>query len=535
MFEELLGDIHKVGLSRYTEQTFVVADGRTLKFNHENLFMMALNWGTATSRDAIRDGYNITDGDVSTMLATLTPEQLAMVNATWKVNESMWPQLAAASMNRYGVVPAKLDAVPFTVNGVEMTGGHMRLFYKSYKVEVKGEQQAASTRANLMPNKASSLHERVGSDNMEVLLDRSNIVTAIEESLHFIAFAETSNYLRRLINAKDIQATIMRKHGPAFHGSLMAQLNNLLTNRRSPAGNEFEKWLSPAFRLFRQAATMRHLVGSLRNVVQQVTALPIAVADVGAIPMFNAIALYATDNTAVTEMIESKSVFMRNRTSFVNREAADHLNKLSVNGEVAYMWNNLMSMGFIPQTYIDKVIAMPTWLAAYEKAINTHGDESRAVSDADTLVAESVGSGADIHMGAAFNSNNSELVRTFTLFGSFFNAYYQRMYRDTKGGRMKPGSSYQPEWITSPQALHTLITVPIIVAAMSAVLVMDLPEEEESYPEWILKRYASFLSGTNTHRAGMFSALGSVDSHRRQCSPVLKRDQYERLKRSKLS
>ena len=289
----------------------------------------------------------------------------------------------------------------------------------------------------------------------------------------------------------------MRKHGQSFHGALMAQLNNLLTNRRAPAGNEFEKWLSPAFRLFRQAATMRHLVGSLRNVVQQVTAFPIVVADVGTIPMFNAIALYATDHEAVTEMIESKSVFMRNRTSFVNREAADHLNKLSVNGEVAYMWHNIMAMGFVPQTYIDKVIAIPTWLAAYEKAINTHGDESRAVSDADTLVAESVGSGADIHMGAAFNSNNSELVRTFTLFGSFFNAYYQRMYRDTKGFRMKDnGGGFQPEWITDPKALHTLITLPIIVAAMSAALVMDLPEEEEDWPEWILKRYGSFLSGT---------------------------------------
>jgi len=178
---------------------------------------------------------------------------------------------------------------------------------------------------------------------------------------------------------------------------------------------------------------------------------------------------------------------MRNRTSLVNREANEFLKNAIIATKFQNTWQKFVDAGFTPQTVVDAGIAFPTWMAKYEQAIAAHGDERRAQGEADAAVAESVGSGADIHLGGAFNSNTTEFARTMTLFGSWFNAYYNRMYRDTKGFN---------EW--TPASFATLVTVPMMSALLSAVVIMDFPDDDsdEEYWAWALKRYGSFMAGT---------------------------------------
>lgn len=151
------------------------------------------------------------------------------------------------------------------------------------------------------------------------------------------------------------------------------------------------------------------------------------------------------------------------------------------------MWNVFAAHGFTPQTIIDAAIAFPTWWAKYETEFNSHQDDGRAISAADTAVAESVGSGSDLHLGTWFNSKNPEIVKTMTVFGSWFNAYYQRMYRDTKGFTSM-----------SPAAAHTILTLPLIVATLSAILIMDIPDDDDddAWGKWLAKNYFSFVGGT---------------------------------------
>jgi hypothetical protein len=61
------------------------------------------------------------------------------------------------------------------------------------------------------------------------------------------------------------------------------------------------------------------------------------------------------------------------------------------------------------------------------------------------------------------------------------------MYRETKG------------WSeASPAGFHAVATMPLMVGVLASVLVMDFPDDDddESWWEYVLTRYAVFLSGT---------------------------------------
>jgi len=143
---------------------------------------------------------------------------------------------------------------------------------------------------------------------------------------------------------------------------------------------------------------------------------------------------------------------------------------------------------------IDRLLAYPTWLAEYEQQMELHGDDRRAASAAASAVADSVGSGDDIHMGALYHQNQTEWIKTFTVFGSWFNNYLNNAYRATQGGTV---------WV-STEALRAVFTTPLVVAILSALIVVDGPdpddlEDDDKWAAWLAKwgavQYGKFMMG----------------------------------------
>jgi len=482
-FQEILGDIYRVGLTRGGNKTYLLDSGLTFDAHNEARFMLAVYWGTETSREAVRDGYGMTDNDVMKIMSDLTTEQLKMVNKVWEMNETVWPQLSSASVKLLGVAPPKLDAMPFTVNGVNMSGGHMRLMYDSSRLDLKADQDQATRMQTVVPTRAGSTFARVGGGGSPVKLYTSNISQSLEENIHYIAFAESGRRTQSLINNPKVKQAIEQKHGNGFFGALIENLEGTISNR---SYRETVKTIARISKLLRRAATYKHLCFSIRNTVQQFSSLPVIVDELGVVPVINAMNRIVTDNDLV-DFINDRSPFMKERASFVNREAAEFLKDLDVTNNVQKKYRDFASKGFFMQTAIDSLLAYPTWLATYERQFELHGDDKRASSEANTAVAESVGSGSDLHMGALFQKNQSEFVKIMTLFGSWFNSYYQRMYRSTEG------------WTTADAGtIKALFMTPVISATMAALLVMDYPadDSDEAWYEWMTKRYVSFMGGT---------------------------------------
>lgn len=484
-YREELGDLFRLGINHKESgrREYRLQSGVVVTFTAEQRLMMAVYWGTESSREAVREGYGMTDADVARVMQDLTKDHLNLINAIWKVNESLWPDLASAAIARHGVAPPKLDATPFIVNGVKMTGGHMRLFYDSQTLEMKDEQEKAGHTMEVVPSKAGSLHARIGSGGKPVLLDKNNIARQLNEVTHYIAFAEISEDIRSIVNNKDVKDAVETKHGIGFYEALVDTIEGITGNR---AERETTKFIARLSRWARRAATAKHLMFSPRNTIQQLASIPIVLKQVGPVKAAGAFLRLANPETrkATVAFINERSTFMENRASMVNREASEFINRMQASDKYEHVWNEFAKYGFAPQTLVDSFFAYPTWLSSYEQSMENHGDEKRAISEADTAVAESVGSGSDLHLGGMFQQNRSELIKMLTVFGSWFNNYYQRVYKATEAGTK-----------IDMNAAMEITLLPFTVAILSALLVMDEPEDDEPLPEWGAKRYAGFMAG----------------------------------------
>ena len=488
LMKDRLSDIYKLHLDR-KKWNVALESGATIPMTTESRFMLAMYWGTESSREAIMDGHGMTENDVIKILSGMSDAELNTVNEMWEINEHLWPELVKTVVAHEGVAPAKLDPTPFEINGIKLTGGHQRLFYDSLDIEIKNEQERAVNSAKIMPSKAGSAHARVGSGGKPVLLDLSNVTRSIDDVIHYIAFADTGARVRSIINAKDVKSAIENKHGVGFHRALVEQINSITGNKQ--ASYEIPA-IARTFRYLRGAATARHLMYSVRNTVQQVSAIPIAMQEVGTKNYLESAKRFYTreGHDQIKQFVNEKSAFMSERASFVNREAAENIRKLGFeNTKMKKMYQTFLDNGFAPQTYVDSVIAYPAWISRYEQAMAEHGDEGKAISQADSSIAESVGSGSDLHLSGLFQSTNTELVKSWSIFGSWFASYFQRMYRDTEGFTTA----------NSKDALYTLVTTPLLSGVIAAALIMDLPDEEskdENWAKWALIQYAKFMGGT---------------------------------------
>ena len=481
-FRVIQGEIAALNLTRKELPPTKLDNGNSIAFTAEARFMLGMYWGTESSRQAIRDGFGMTDNDVMNILSGMTKQQLETLNTVWQVNESLWPDLSSVSVQMFGIAPPKLPATPFIVNGVTLTGGHMRLFYDSTEIGLEEENKQAAEMGRMLPSRAGSTYARVGSGGRPPSLDINNITRAYGDNLHFIAYAKTGKRLRGLLNNKEVRSAIERKHGTGFYKAMVDTVHGVVGNQ---SHREVDRLVTRLSKLARHAATMRYLAYSIRNVVQQGGALPIAAQEVGTVNLINAYLRFAVGGKEYSRFVKERSVFMRNRTSLVNREANEYLQSMKLSGTAGLAWRRFQQFGFAPQQVVDALVAYPVWMARYEQEMEKHGDEALAISNADTSVSESVGSGTDLHLGGMFQQNNPEFTKLMTAFGSWFNSYYQRIYRDTRGFTGFDWETFQ-----------TIFTTPFIVAVLSALLVMDGPGDDEDWLPWAMQRYASFMGAT---------------------------------------
>jgi hypothetical protein len=489
-FKELMGDndITLINDNSKSVRTVVRADGSNWRLSSRQRMMLALYWGTETSRQRVTDGFNVTEAEVHEMMSHMSEQELNMVKAVWEHSNYMKPEVFKTTVDREGVPPTTLDSTPFVVNGVQMPGGHMRIFYNNYDSpaaqKVRLDTDALSMVNSVTPSLAASAQERAQTVNHKLSLDPNNIFRNIEENVHFIAMSEVGARLQSVLNNKEVQATIAEYHGPAFRDALLQNVQGITTNYREAEPSEL---LAKAVKHFRSTLSSQHLMYNLGNIMLGTASTIPAVDQVGPVEYSKSMQRLTFDYENTVSYIESKSPAMRARKTHLTREHADAMRNIRSGSKLEKTVQDFSRAGFKMHVLLDQMVGYPVWDAVYRKGMNDHGNESRAIVDADTLVAEVVGSGHGIHMGNLFQEGQPSYIQMLTIFQSFFNSGpTQRVYKATRGeGRKLP-----------PASIRALVIVPMGMAIMANFVASNIPkgaEEDDSWWKWAGLSWTGFL------------------------------------------
>ena len=471
------------------ERTIKTEAGNDFTLSRRGRVMFALYWGSPESREALMTGDNLTVNDANKMLSFMTGKELDLVEKIWELNESFWPRLAEVSRKMTGIVPAKVEHVPYAVGKRVMKGGYMRLYYdydQRDSWQAVGAEDAKITRSGarlVTQTKHGSRNERVGSGGRKVSMSVNNIFRAMDEVIHDISFAETARKVTRVMANKDVSGAIINHYGKEKYESINSSLEGII------AGNVSNSHPINAFiRHFRTAATYSMLGYSLRNLIQQPVAVTNMFGKIGEVPVIAAMGDFVMNRNKWGKFVQDRSEFMRNRTSLVNREVAEIM--ASVGGNV--MSNKLKQHAFDMQTMGDAMIAYPGWLAAYRQGLKRFGDEAKAVVFADEAISATIGSGLMKDMspllqgsGRLAQTVGPEMLKTITFMGSYFNVI----------GRLIRDANKQADFKTIKGVAEYTRQMTWYLAApaiLSALLVGQGPDDDENWFSWVTKTVASY-------------------------------------------
>lgn len=500
LYKEQFKDLNDLSIGKSDKKSIIRENGNKYTLSSEGRVMLAMYWGSLYSRDALMRGNKLTQTDVEKMLAYMTEDELELVNRLWKLNEVLWPESSAQAIRLYGVAPEKVEAAPFIVNGVEMTGGYTRIYYASSIKELDANEEATHQTALLSYSKQGAMHERIGSGGKKLLLDKSNIIRALNENIHSLAYADNFKKIASFLNNKKLKEVIIQKYGHNFYDALTRKIESDMGAKRDV---ELERIWSKIARLLRISATYKHLGFSPKNTMQQFSAVPIAGQEVGRGKLLLQYTNFANNPLAYMEKINKMSSFMDNRAPSINREAADQLGKISEDSAL----KTFKEFAFIMQTTIDALNAYPTWMTQYENVMGRESKEAltkedieeahkKAIIDANLAVKESIGSGMDVDLGRLLSPKRNETTRMMTMFNSWFNAYANRVFRDSRRfarrKHIKNEIEFQDKNLTR-EMLQTVTLTPLITMMLTSLLVMDGPEDDENWIWWGAKQYGTFM------------------------------------------
>lgn len=494
----------------------VEVPGLTVKLTHGAALSLALNWGNAGNRDAIlastihgRPQWTVEQ--VHAVLATLTRDEWAFVKATWEYINTFWPDIAALQTRLTGLAPDKVEADPFTVRtadgfDLELPGGYYPLQYDGsyswaqFKADVKGEtQDIGATSYTRAATKHGHTETRVGSGGKPVKLDLSVLTNHVRNVVHDLTHREAILDVNRLLERPGVRSAIEQAVGIPMYRALRPWLVRVANDRLPPA-SPVEELLGRA----RVGATIVNMGLKVTTAVVQPLGILQTVDLVGAKYTRRGLSAFFANPRKAWRYVKESSTAMRNRQASFDRDVRDITKRKGKLSGIERAWFYFTGLA-------DMAVAVPSWIGAYQKSMETlaPGDHEAAVAFADSAVRLSQSGGAAKDLARI--QGGPESMRLFTMFYSYFSALYGLGRRRVAG--LKQGRIGVPEFAGSVLLLWFLPSV------LSELIAGRGPEDDEDAAAWAAWQVARYPLGAMVGVRDLASALGP-DGFSYELSPV---------------
>ncbi len=453
----------------------------------DQLVAIALNMGNAGNRDKLAGGYGWdADAVMAVLNDNLTADEWQYVQSLWDTIDTLWPRIEAMEKRLNGVAPDKIEALPISTSAGVLAGGYYPVVYDPAK-NIDSELNAAKS-GDLFENIYTRANTSRGFTKQRTKVERpiwlniGVIERHLSEVIHDLTHREAIMQADKFLSDKQIAAAVDETLGPDVRRQFRPWLQHIANEwayDRAGMGAA-EKFL----RAMRRNTTFVGMAFRASTVLMQVAGYSDSAGTIGGKAMLRGMTTFARNPKAAIDFVLERSGEVRARMDTLDRDIRDIARKHA--GEKKVL-SAAQQFGFIGIGWADRLVVVPTWIGAYNKALETGASEADAVYAADKAVRGSQGAGAAKDLAAIQRGRgpSGEAYKLLTMFYSYASGYYQRMRslgRDVKRANASdiPGLMARSFW---------LIIVP---ALASQALAGRLPDEdkEESWAGWAFQNIA---------------------------------------------
>ncbi len=457
--------------------------GRPFVFTRDQLVSIALNVGNQSNLDKLTGGYNWQEGEVMSVLANeLTQEEWTYVQSVWDTIESLWPQIEAMEKRINGVAPDKIIAQPVETPFGTLKGGYFPVVYdprRNYDAEANAAKnsnifEAIYTRAS---TPKGFTKERTAVER-PIHLSLGIINRHVSEVIHDLTHREAIMQADKFLSNKRIMKAVDDTMGPEvrklFRPWLQRIANEWAYDRAGNAGMEgFIKKLrlnTTIVGMGFRASTILMQAAGYSNSFERVGARWVA-------PRLKDVA-----NPEAWRFVLENSKEVAARMESLDRDMRDNVK--SAMGKTDWL-TAPKRFAFHGIAYMDRVVVVPTWLGAYDKAIAGGMTEEDAIYAADKAVRQSQGSGAAKDLAAVQTGRGpaGEALKLLTMFYSYMSAFYQRQ---RNLGRDVRNASASDIPALMARAWWLLIVPPVLAELLAG----RGPEDDEDWAAWSFEKIA---------------------------------------------
>ena len=466
--------------------------GRSL--NKESQIAIALNMGNEGNIQRLLGGEGWTMEQVMPVLQSLTKRELQAVQQIWDYFETYRPMIAEKERRIYGKEPKWVEPKPLQVTSadgevVNMRGGYYPIKYDPLASmraesfadaeEAKRQMQGAFTSSTTRRSFTKSRVEEV--KGRPLLYTLSGMYSGINDVIHDLAWHEWLIDANKLMRSQQIDEAIRNQYGPEFKDQLKTWINDVAAGERM-ATNSGEVALGR----LRQGISAAGLGFNVLSAVQQITGFNQSIVRVGVKYIGRGITKTISSPMLAMKEVNEKSSFMANRARTQFRELNELRNM--VQDESPAM--RAVKMGaYFMMMRMQRMVDVPTWWGAYEKAIGEGNDEKRAIALADQAVIDSQGGGMVKDLSAI--ERGGPALKLFTVYYSYMNTVFNMAAAQTMTAKSK--GKLAADYLM-------LFVVPVVLTSMLKGALVPSGDDDEWDWEKIARKLAaeqlSYLMGT---------------------------------------
>lgn len=442
---------------------------QNMQWTFERAFVVALYQGDNYNRQAILDGYNLTQAQVDDLLTVLDDKDWDAVIAIRQVIADQWPSLEKAYESMNLVRPKKTTGADYvTASGRVIPGGHYPVRFDSelsLRVDknVKADDLMSSVYAAFRNPKTPDglMKERKGTAALPVSLNLQNLATHLAHTTMYSEAAPIISDMGRVFNNPEYAKAVTETMGKEVYDQLMPALQRI-------AQGDADKLMVATNRVFNAARSMvtaAALSAKPQVAVKQPLSYLTFLRKFGRIEGLTGAADYYWNWRQNKETAKSLSQLMKHRAELIDETLGDLLrmghNAKSMTEKARAFTEKVF---YLPITLMDALVSFPVWHAAYNRGLKNGMTTVDAATFADTWVAETNPS-TRVQDKSWLLAQRTSVYAAFNLFAGWTHTHANEIYFNIMGakkGRVTPLQFLDfvlTDMVLSPMLGHVMINM----------------------------------------------------------------------------